>query len=227
MLVEISGGSNRMKYPVFAQALALTIVVFVIGLYIGVVLEDNRLDKVENYYLESEIYLMDVLSLNNLIQDSNISCTQLKEANFDLVNRVYGEAVLLEKFEKNGQLDEDISDFHKKYDILRTYLWIDAGQIREKCGNFNSVVYIYNNSDKNLATKAKQNVLSNILYDLKEVEQDNVLLISLDVGADLVSLNTLLGGYEISEYPVIIINEKIVLEDLKGVEDIKLYIESN
>ncbi len=210
-----------MKYPVFAQALALTIVVFIIGLYLGVVLEDSRLDKIENYYLESEISLMDILSLNNLIEGSGVSCEHLKDANFELVDRVYEEAVLLEEYERTGRLSEQINDFHKKYDVLRTYLWIDAIQIRERCDNFNTVIYVYNNSEEDLAIKAKQNVWSNILYDLKEAERKNVLLISLDVGSDLVSLNALLENYTIQDYPVVIINEEVVFDKVSGIEEIQ------
>lgn len=222
MLGEILGGSsNKMKYPVFAQALALTIVVFVVGLYLGIVLEDARMDRVDEYYLNSEISLMDILSLNNLVESSSVSCDELKKANFDLIDKVHEEAVLLEEYEKTGKFSEEIEDFHRKYDVLRTYLWIDAIQIKEKCNNFNTVVYVYNNSVEDLTIKAKQNVWSNILYDLKTEEKENVLLISLDVGADLVSLNALLKEYEFEGYPVVIVNEESVFEDLSSVDEIR------
>jgi hypothetical protein len=213
-----------MKYPIFTKALALTIVVFVVGLYLGIVLEDSRLDKIGKYYLESEISLMDILSLNNLAESSGVSCEVLKEANFELVDRVYEEARLLEEYERTGRLSEEINDFHKKYDVLRTYLWIDAVQIRERCDNFNTVVYIYNNSNEDLAIKAKQNAWSNILYDLKEVEKENILLISLDIGADLVSLNSILKNYQVEKYPVVIINEEEVFEVVSGVNEIRLVL---
>lgn len=210
-----------MKYPVFAQALALTIVVFVVGLYLGIVLEDSRMDRVDEYYLNSEISLMDILSLNNLGEGSDVSCEDLKKANFDLVNRVYEEAVLLEEYEKTGKLSDEISSFHKKYDVLRTYLWIDAVQIKEKCDNFNTVVYVYNNSVEDLTIKAKQNVWSNLLYDLKTLEEEDVLLISLDIGADLVSLDALMEGYDFENYPVVIVNEDVVFEEVSSVEELQ------
>lgn len=208
------------KNSVFLQALFLTITVFVIGLFLGVIIEEGRMKKINDYYIESEVSMMDILALNSLIEENSLSCEVLKEANFNLLDRVYEEAVLLEEYEAGGRMTNNLENFHKKYDILRTYLWIDAIKIKDKCDNFNTVIYLYNNSDEDLTVKAKQNVWSKILYDLKSSQRDNVLLISIDVGSDLVSLNSLLRDYEIESYPVVIINEKEILSKLSSKEDI-------
>jgi hypothetical protein len=208
------------RNSVFLQVLFLTITVFVIGLFLGVVIEEGRMKKINDYYIDSEVSMMDILALNSLVDEGSVDCEGLKNANFDLLDRVYRDAVLLEDYEIGGRMTNNLENFHKKYDVLRTYLWIDAIKINDKCDNFNTVVYLYNNSDKDLAIKAKQNVWSKILYDLKSAQRDNVLLISIDVGSDLVSLNSMLREYEIEKYPVVIVNEREVISSLSSKEDI-------
>lgn len=209
---------------VFWQAFLLTIVVFIIGLYLGIVLEENRLQKINSYYIESEVSMMDILALNNLINEGDISCSELKDANFNLLDRVYEEAILLEDYELSGKLTKNLETFHKKYDVLRTYLWIDAMKIRKKCDNFNTVAYIYISETEDLTKKATQNVWSKILYDLKQDQGRNVLLVPMAVDQELVSLNAILKDYNLTEYPVVIINEETVLNELSSVEEIKIYL---
>jgi len=40
-----------------------------------------------------------------------------------------------------------------------------------------------------------------------------------------VSLDTLLGDFEISKYPVVIINEEFVVEELSSVEDLEVHLD--
>jgi len=215
---------KKVKNNVFWQALLLTIVVFIIGLYLGMVMEENRLQKINNYYIDSEVSMMDILALNNLIDNSNISCDELKNANFDLLDRVYEEAILLEDYEASGKITDNLDNFHKKYDVLRTYLWIDSMKIRNKCNNFNTVAYVYVSETDDLTKKATQNVWSRVLYDLKQEQGRNVLLVPMAVDQRLISLESILKNYNISEYPVVIINEEIVLNELSSVEEINQHL---
>jgi len=91
--------------------------------------------------------------------------------------------------------------------VLRTYLWIDSIKVKEKCGNsFNTLVYLYDGSTKDLTKMAKQNVFSKILEEIKTNTGRNVLLIPIDVSSDLNSLNALVSKYnpENREFPIII-----------------------
>jgi len=210
-----------MKYPVFLQALALTIVVFLIGMYSGIVLEENRLSEVNEYYIDSEVSLLDVLALDSMVENTNVDCEDLKEANSDLLDRVYSEALLLEDYEKSGRVTNNLESFHKKYDILRTHLWVNAIKIKDVCeGDFNTVVYLYNGTIKDLTIKAEENVWSRVLRDLKDLEKERVFLIPIDIGSDLVSLNSLIKNYEISRYPSVVVNEKDVVSELVGAEEL-------
>lgn len=208
------------KY-VFVQALLLTIVVFVVGFYIGMSVESNRMIEINDYYIQSEVSLIDTLALDNLLEDNSVSCGLLIKANQDLLDRVYEEAILLEDFENSGKLTESLTTFHKKYDVLRTYLWINAIKIKERCGDdFSTVVYLYNNSQEDLTKKAEQNVWSRVLYEIKQEKKEGIFLIPIDVSTGLVSLNSLIDQYGIETFPVVIVNEDTVFRELVTKEEV-------
>ena len=109
--------------------------------------------------------------------------------------------------------------------MLRTFLWINTIDISEKCqGEFNTVVYLYEYGPKDLAKKATQNVWSKILFDLKQEKGNEIVLIPIAANSDLVSLDALLKGFEISRYPVVIIDQESIIEELSSVEDLLTYL---
>lgn len=212
------------KKRVFWEALLLTLVVFVFGLLIGISFENSKLDEVNSYYLKSEISLMDILAVNNLVESSD-SCEFLVSADLDLANRIYGEALLLEKYDGARKVTDGLKIVHEKYDVLRTFLWISSMKTQEKCGEeFNVVVYLYEYGTEDLGEKAKQNTWSKVLSDLKQKYGDEVLLIPISTSNELSSLKFLTGGLGISEKTAVVINNEFVITDLSSVEDIEKYL---
>ncbi|MFA5953073.1 MAG: hypothetical protein WC812_00610 [Candidatus Pacearchaeota archaeon] len=213
------------KKYVFLQALFLTVVMFLIGMYVGIVFEQKNLQKVENFYSNSEVSLMDAWALNSLINSGDASCDALKKANFEFADNIYNEALTLEEYEASGRITENMKLVHKKYDLLRTFLWMNSMEIREKCpGNFSSVVYLYDFYTEDLTKKAEQRIWSRVLYDFKTLNSDNILLIPIGVSSDLTSLNLLKEKYNISEYPVVIINEKYVITNMTSSDELFKYL---
>lgn len=213
------------KKRVFWEALFLTIVVFLFGLLIGISFESGKINDIKSYYSYSEISMMDIFASNNLFEMGEIDCADLKKVNFDFADRVYNEAVLLEKYEEAGKVNDNLILEHKKYDLLRTFLWINEIKYSEVCGrDFHSFVYLYEYQPEDLAQKATQNVWSKILVDLKSKHGEEVLLIPVAVDSDLVSLNSLIKGYNLTDYPVLIVDDKEVIEELLSVEQLEEYI---
>lgn len=213
--------SGKMKYPVFLQALALTIVVMLVGVYLGTVLEGNRMVKVNDYFVESEVMLLDIMAYENMIDSLGVSCSELKQANIDLLNKVYDQAVLLDEYETSGKVTDTIKTLHRKYDSLRSYLWINSIKLKEKCGDdFNTVVYFYNYDEPELTKRAEQNVLSKVLYEVKKEKGDSVVLLPIAVDTDLKSLKVLLKEYGVDSYPSVLVNEEIVFNGLVTKEEI-------
>ncbi|MCA9487904.1 MAG: hypothetical protein KC516_02995 [Nanoarchaeota archaeon] len=213
------------KKHVFFQALLLTIVVFIVGFYIGTLVEDRNLNKAESFFAQSEISLMDIVALNDFVDSGTLTCEELKKANFDFANKIYEEAQLLDKYEESGKFKDNLVFVHQKYDLLRSFLWMNAIKVKEKCGNdFSTVVYIYNYELEDLTIRAQQNVWSRILLDLKNSHDEDVLLIPIATSDDFVSLGALTSNLNISQYPVVIVNEKNVFYELTSVEDLESHL---
>lgn len=214
------------KKRVFWEALFLTVVVFLFGLLIGIAYESGKTSEINEYYEQSEVSLMDVFVMNSLLSlaDSN-DCSVLIAANLEFADKIYNEAILLEKYESAGKVSEEIEVVHKKYDLLRTFLWINTMKTSENCEEqYSTVVYLYEYSSEDLAQKAMQNVWSKILSDLKEKEGSNILLIPIAADNNLTSLNSLIIGYNITSYPVVIINERDIIYELSSVDELDKYI---
>jgi len=210
---------------VFWEALFLTVVIFVFGLLLGVAFEGSRLDRVNEYYAKSEISLMDVLALNSLIDLGDADCKELILANIKFADRVYEEASLLEKYDGFGKITSNLKLAHQKYDLLRTFLWINSLKTIEKCEeDFSFIVYLYEYKSEDLTRRATQDVWANILFDLKKEKGDEIILIPIAVNSNLTSLNSLIEKFEISEFPTVIINNKYIVKELSSIEDIKKYI---
>jgi len=173
----------------------------------------------------SEISMMDILALNDIIQLENISCENLIQAHVDFADRIYDEAKLLEKYEGAGKISDGFKLAHKKYDLMRTFLWTSSIKASGKCKGFNSVVYLYEYKTEDLGQRAVQNVWSKILIDLKEEVGGQILLIPIAVDSNLISLNAMTRDFNISEFPVVVINNQHVITELSKVNDLKKYLE--
>jgi hypothetical protein len=220
-MVNILNNNKR----VFWEALILTVVIFLFGMLLGVAFESSKLTDINDYYIRSETSIMDAFALSAFSEFDSSSCDVLKQSNLDFADNIYEEAILLEDFEQAGKITESMKIMHKKYDVLRTFLWINTIKTADKCGrNYNTVVYLYISESEDLTKKATQNVWSKVLYDLKQDQGENILLIPLAVDKDLVSLGSILKGFDIPQYPAVIINEEVVLTELISVEEIKVYL---
>lgn len=210
---------------VFWEALVLTVAILIIGIFIGIAFEESKLNEINQYYTLSEIFLIDALALNNMADLNESSCENLIEYNIRFADRIYEEALLLEKYESSGKLTDDLLLVHQRYDLLRTLLWINSMKAEERCeGDFFTVVYLYEFKTSVLSQKAEQNVWSKVLFDLKQKRDNEILLIPIAVDNNLASLNSLLEKYEIESFPVVIIDGEVISE-LSSVEELENYLD--
>ncbi len=214
----------KSKKHVFWEAFLVTIVVFFLGLLIGFALESSRVDEIENYYSESEISLMDMLAFNNLL-DNQINCGDLIKANIDFADKIYLEAQVLEDYEDSGKLSESIKISHRKYDLLRTFLWINSIKSLEKCqNNVDVVVYLYEYDTQDLTKIAEQKVWSKVLGDLKSERGDKLILIPIAINTDIITLETMVADFGVLKFPLVIINNNDFIDDISSVEDLEGYL---
>lgn len=212
------------KKHVFWEAFFLAVLFILVGLVLGIWLEQLRADNTNISFYQSETSLYDSFALGKLIENPYISCEDLKMANVNFADQIYDEARYLEKYEDSSKLTDSLKIIHRKYDLLRTLLWMNVINMEAKCGEINTVVYLYNYSSDKVKIKSKQTVWSRTLQDLKEEEGNTLILIPIAVDQNIVSLNYLLKTYGVKNFPAVLINEKEVLYDIHSTEEIKDYL---
>ena len=209
------------KKHVFWQALLVTAVFFIFGLVLGVYLEQMRADDFNTSFYNSEISLYDSLALSKFFESNVSSCGEIKSATISFADRIYEEARSLEKVEEKSKLTESSKSIHRKYDLLRTLLWMNIIDAKKKCGTMNSVVYLYENNAEDIQTKSEQAVWSRILGDLKEKRGNEIVLIPIAVDNNLASLDSLIKTFNVTDYPAVIVNENSIVYGVESVEDIE------
>jgi|TARA_Y100000310_G_scaffold107162_2_gene105603 hypothetical protein len=213
------------KKHVFWQAFFLTLLFFFLGLVLGVYLEQTRIDNTNIAFYQSEASLYDSFAIGKLLDNPFVSCEDLEKASIDFANQIYEEARELERFDDSNKITESLKTIHRKYDLLRTLLWMNVIEIKEKCGGINTVVYLYMYDEENLQVRSKQVVWAKILQDLKDERGDDVILIPIAIDQNIVSLDYLVRTYGAREFPAVVINEKEVLYDHKLVEEFDKYLD--
>jgi len=212
------------KKHVFWQAFFLALMFMFLGLVLGVYLEQLRADNSNIAIYDSETSLYDSFALGKLLENPLVSCDKLKEANVDFANKIYLEAKELERFDGSSKITGSLKKIHRKYDLLRTMLWMNLIKAKENCEGINTIVYLYEYDSEDIQQMSKQNVWSKILQDFKDEEGDEVILIPIAVDQNIVSLSYLVQTYGAREFPAVIINEKDIFYEHKTVEELKEYL---
>jgi len=208
---------------VFWEALIIAIAIFIIGLMFGAILENWRKRDLEQLYINSELSFLDLSIHSDLVNLKILDCNNLVSENINFGDQIFKEAVLLTQFEESQAITEALKTQHKKYDLLRVLFWINSIKIKRDCkSGFHNVVYIYDYVDPSIETKARQIAFSKVLNEIKEKEGDKVMLIPFAGDNNITSIDVMMRAYNISEreLPVILIDEKIKITELKTADEI-------
>lgn len=214
------------KKHVFWQAFFLTVLFFLLGLVLGVYIEQLRADATNVNFYNSEVSLYDSFALGQVLQTSNVSCTIMKSDIVKFADQVYAEAQQLEQYDAADKLTQSIKIIHRKYDLLRTLLWLDIMNVEEKNPNckINTVVYLYKYDTQDVNLSAQQLVMSRVLQQMKNDEGNNVVLLPIATDQSIDSLNFLMQKYNITKSPAIVINHKYVFYKIDTAAQIESYI---
>jgi len=214
------------KYA-FLYALIITLIIFNIGIYLGYKLEAARIEKIDKFYLEAEMLLLDQRIQKEAFDIIDLDCGKTVEANIEFADKIFEEALKIKKFEDANRINNAIISEHKRYDLLRTLFWINSIKIKQKCNSkYHNLVYFYKYNDPGIEQKAKQAFFSKLLLEIKEKQGGNVMLIPIAADNDLPSIDLLMEKYnvDIRELPVILIDEKVKITEVERIEDIEKYL---
>ncbi|OYT41420.1 hypothetical protein B6U80_01385 [Candidatus Pacearchaeota archaeon ex4484_26] len=212
---------RRKQKHVFWQALILASLIFGSGILLGYILENNRTNKIESLFQQTELEFLDLRATSQFYSLQTINCEESTKELINFADRIYNELLKLREYEKAQRITKELFLTRKKYDILRTSLWLDSIAVRKRCPHyFDNVVYLYS-YQPTLEKKAKQRVFSRILADLKQDLKNKILLIPIAADINITTLDILKRSYNITDLPVIVINEDIKVYNIESEEEIK------
>jgi len=212
----------------FWEALLITILIFGLGVFFGVILENWRVGKIDLLVQKAELSLLDLQVQDKLYTEQSYDCDTANEEIMRFADKIFEEAKLLEKYEISMRLTEDIRIQHTKYDLLRALLLINSINVRETCNStYHEVVYFYLYNKEDIDLKSKQSVFSRLLTEVKEQKGNDVLLIPIAADNDLSSVNLIMKKYsiELDDVPVIIIDGKFRIYEIQNLEDVLEYFD--
>jgi hypothetical protein len=210
----------------FGKALVLTVILFFVGVSLGVFIESYRGNSVREQYESLEFELLDSKLRTDFYQLMGVDfCDIAIRDNLEFSDRIYEEGKKIDVYEKFNRLGNKLLDEKKKYTLLKTEFWLNSILLRDKCNeDYATIVYFYLDSPGDDDVKQSQNVQSKILGDLKEISGADIMLIPLPIDLGISVVDSFLELNDISVFPTILINENIKLEGLHSLEDIEKLI---
>lgn len=205
----------------FLYALIITVIVFNLGIIFGYALESSRINQIQDWSEQAEMNILDQKLQNQALDLLDLDCDLLVQNNLDFANRIYEEALVIDKYEKASRLNDDIKDEHKRLDLLRALLWMNSIKIKKECNSaYHNVVYFYQYNEPSFDQKAEQRFYSNILGEIKEEHGADMLLIPIAVDNDLPSVDLLVNRFNVEKLPAILVDEEHLITNVESQEDI-------
>jgi len=212
---------KNQKY-IFLYALIATLAIFNLGIFMGYMLESSRLDKINILYSNAELELFDQMAQKESLGILNFDCKTLVDENIKFGDKIFQEALQIQKYEEANRINGDIIFQHKRFDLLRTLFWMNSVKIKQNCSSdYHNIVYFYKYNNPSISQESKQKFFSNLLEQIKKEEGDKVMLIPIAGDNDIPSVNILINKFNITEFPTILIDEKTKLTDIKNTGDLK------
>ncbi len=191
----------------------------------GYMLEASRINKINEMYLESDLNILDQRIQSDAWGVIDFDCELLIQENINFGDQVFNDALQIQKYEDANRINDDIISQHRKYDLLRTLFWVNSIKIKQKCNSdFHTVVYIYKYNNPSIQQVSEQKFFSNLLFELKEKYGNEILLIPIAGDNNVVSLDLIMKKYQVSELPMILVDEEFKITEVNELSDIEQYL---
>lgn len=210
---------------IFLKVLALTILIFVIGLYGGVLLDNYRLSAVSDSVTEIDNLWNDARLLQSYIerysQNSTDYCSLLLSENLVAGDKIYKEGLMVEDYEKANRFTPSLVLEKERYALLDLQFWQNTVDLKKACNaNYSTVIYFYSQYNKTVV----QGFEDNVLLDLKQKCGPQIIYITFPADMNITTLDTIKKIYNITSLPAVMINESVVLYSPITMQDMDKYV---
>ena len=194
---------SRDKYVI---AGAITLGVFLLGLFLGLAIEGKRVNYIESL---SRMQNLDFSSLqlqyafiDQMSQEKN--CLAVQETFEQNINNLESARIRLENFDRDATLNKNELDILKnEYILAQIRYWMLAERSRSLCGTDVVTILYFFSDEKECPDCDKQ---AFILTYLKKRFKDKLLIFSFDSQFESEPMIPLLRKtYNVTEYPTIVV----------------------
>ena len=210
---------------IFLKTLALTLIVFFIGFFVGISLDNLRLEEVKSRMTEIDNLWNDVRLLQSYIQklsdNKTLYCDFLLKENLRIGDKIYEEGSRIEEYEKTNRFTPTLALEKERYALLDLQFWLNSIDLKNVCkANYSTVIYFYSQYNKTI----EQGFQDKVLWDLKQKCGPKIIYITFPADMEITTINVIKSIYNIEKIPAILINESIVLYSPISMREIENYV---
>ncbi len=194
----------------YLLAIILTFIIFILGLAMGMLFDELRLQWAEK---ENKAQEADYLSLQfqylylTTLKDRKDSCSVLQTSMEKGINDLSKSLELFVEYKEQTKINkEEYELVGRRYLLDNLKYWLFAKKAKEEC-NLDVVTILYFYSEANCRVCPNQGV---VLTYFKKIFGDKLLIFPIDVDYEKnePAISILKNQYKIIEYPTLIIEDK-------------------
>lgn len=210
---------------VFLKTFALTVLVFIIGFYAGILFDNLRLEEIKSRLTEIDNLWNDVRLLQSftqrMIDNKSLDCSILLRENLIAGDKIYQEGQKVEEYEKANRFTPTIFVEKERYALLDLQFWLNSIDMKKICNaSYSTVIYFYSQNNKTV----EQGFQDKVLLDLKEKCGPQIIYITFPSDMGITTLNVIRDIYNIEKLPAIMINESMVLYSPISTRELEKYV---
>lgn len=192
---------RKISFNLYLTALVLTVLVFSLGVYVGMVIDESAKEKVEGELLtlEQDLYLSRVLFLveDELGEFCPIYSEKLESV--DVERELIGDR--LEYLESvRGLYDEELKE---RYYYLEFENYLLMKKMQNECGAEYVLVLFFYDGGEESRTQGEE-------LDALRASDSNVKVFSFDGNSDSAVVEVLKEQYSVHSYPAVVADGKLV-----------------
>jgi hypothetical protein len=210
---------------IFLKTFALTVLVFVIGFYAGILFDNLRLEETKSRLTEIDNLWNDVRLLQSftqrMIDNKSLDCNILLRENLIAGDKIYKEGQKVEENELANRFTPTIFVEKERYALLDLQFWLNSIDMKKLCNaSHSTVIYFYSQYNKTV----EQGFQDKVLLDLKEKCGPQIIYITFPSDMGIITLEVIKDIYEIKKLPAIMINESVVLYSPISMRELEKYV---
>ena len=204
----------------YIMAGAITLGVFLLGLFLGLAIEGKRVNYIESVSrkqnLDFSSLQLQYSFIDQMSQEKN--CIAVEKTFEQNINSLESTRIRLENFDRDATLNKNEFDVLKnEYILAQIRYWMLAERTRKLCGSDVATILYFFSDEKECPDCDKQ---AFVLTYLKERFKDKLLIFSFDtkfISEPMIPL--LKTTYNVTKYPTLVIEGK-QKENFQGKENI-------